>query len=168
MTDTLPATRRPGVRAPSVRCPPESLPECPPPSAYRITVCTAGRARILGAVADGSVTLSPAGRVVQVEWLRTALLRPGVGLDAYVVMPDHLHGILLLDASDAAGSVGSIIAAFKAGSALRINQLRGTPGGVVWQRGCHERPVRPSELDPVRQHIRDNPLRWAAPARVAR
>lgn len=160
MTDTLPAARRPGVRTRTL--------DCPEPSAYRITICTAGRARLFGAVADGGVTLSPAGRVVQVEWLRTAFLRPAVRLDAYVVMPDHFHGILLLDGSEISGSVGSIVAGFKAGSALRINQLRGTPGGVVWQRGCHERPVRPAELDAVRQHIRDNPLRWGAPARVAR
>src|SRR6478672_10485579 len=127
MTDTLSAARRSGGRAPTV--------ECPSPGAYRITLSTAGRAPLFGAVADGRVTLSPAGRVVQVEWLRTAFLRPAVRLDAYVVMPDHFHGILLLDCSEVAGSVGSIIAAFKAASALRINQLRATPGGVVWQRG---------------------------------
>ena len=152
MTNTLPVSRRPDARTPAF--------ERSPSSAYRITICTAGRVPLLGAVTDGEVTLAPAGRVVQVEWLRTAILRPAVRLDAYVIMPDHFHGILLLDRSDVAGSVGSIIAAFKAGSALRINQLRGTPGGIVGQRGGHERPVWPSELDAVRRHIRDNPLRW--------
>jgi putative transposase len=160
MTDTLPAVRRAGARAPTF--------ECLSPSAYRITLCTAGRARLFGTVGEGGVILSPAGRVVQVEWLRTSFLRPAVRLDAYVVMPDHFHGILLLDGSELAGSVGSIVAGFKAGSALRINQLRGTPGGIVWQRGCHERPVRPSELDGVREHIRNNPLRWGTPAPAAR
>lgn len=136
--------------------------------AYRITLRTAGRARLFGAVAHGSVEISPAGRVVQVEWLRTAFLRPAVRLDAYIVMPDHFHGILVLDGSEAAGSLRSIVAGFKAGSALRINQLRGTPGGVVWQRGCLERPLRPPELAAAREQIRNNPLRWGAPARMAR
>lgn len=136
--------------------------------AYRVTLRTAGRARLFGAVADGSIELSPAGRVVQVEWLRTAFLHPAVRLDAYVVMPDHFHGILLLDGSETTGSLRAIVAGFKAGSALRINQLRGTPGGVVWQRGCQERPLRPPELAAVREHIRDNPLRWGEPARMAR
>ena len=136
--------------------------------AYRITLRTAGRARLFGVVTDGTIELSPAGRVVQVEWLRTAFLRPAVRLDAYVVMPDHFHGILLLDGSDAAGSLHSIVAGFKAGSALRINQLRGTPGGVVWQRGCQERRLRSIELGAAREHIRHNPLRWGAPARMAR
>jgi hypothetical protein len=138
------------------------------PGAYRITIRTAGRARLFGAVADGAIELSPAGRVVQVEWLRIAFLRPPVDLDAYVVMPDHFHGILLLDGPDGAGSLGSIVAGFKAGSALRINQLRGTPGGVVWQRGCQSRPLWPTELAAAGQHIRENPLRWGEPMRMAR
>ena len=138
------------------------------PGAYRITLRTAGRARLFGTLANGRIELSPAGRVVQVEWLRTAVLRPAVRLDAYVVMPDHFHGILLVDGSEAGGSVRSIVAGFKAGSALRINQLRGTPGGVVWQRGCQERPVRPPDLAAARDYIRDNPLRWGEPARMAR
>jgi hypothetical protein len=160
MTDSLPAARRAGARPPTFNG--------PAPSAFRITLCTAGRARLLGTVTESAVILSPAGRVVQVEWLRTAFLRPAVRLDAYVVMPDHFHGILLLEGPEVAGSVGAIVAGFKASSALRINQLRGTPGGIVWQRGCHGRPVRPAELDAVREHIRANPLRWAAPARAAR
>jgi putative transposase len=136
--------------------------------AYRITLRTAGRARLFGVVTDAAIELSPAGRVVQVEWLRTAFLRPAVRLDAYIVMPDHFHGILLLDGSEAAGSLHSIVAGFKAGSALRINQLRGTPGGVVWQRGCQERPLRGLELEAAREHIRHNPVRWGEPARMAR
>jgi len=140
----------------------------PAPGAYRITLRTAGRARLFGTLAGGTVELSPAGRVVQVEWLRTAFLRPAVRLDAYVVMPDHFHGILLVDGSEASVSLRSIVAGFKAGSALRINQLRGTPGGIVWQRGCQERALRPPELAAAREHIRANPLRWGEPQRMAR
>jgi putative transposase len=45
---------------------------------------------------DGVVSLSAAGKVVEDEWLKTALIRPNVGLDSFIIMPDHLHGIILL------------------------------------------------------------------------
>ena len=58
---------------------------------YFVTVCTAGRRWLFGRVADGEVRLSDAGRVTHEEWLRTGTVRPDVVLDAFVVMPDHVH-----------------------------------------------------------------------------
>ncbi len=59
------------------------------------------------------------------------------------------------------GSLGAIVRAFKSTSTKRINQLRGTPGGTVWQRGYYDRVIRgDAELARVRQYIRDNPAKW--------
>lgn len=67
---------------------------------YFITVCTQRRSPFLGSVADGAVQLSPAGEIVADEWQRTALVRSNVLLDAWVVMPDHFHGIIAIHRSN--------------------------------------------------------------------
>ncbi|HET8650665.1 MAG TPA: hypothetical protein VFL95_11525 [Gemmatimonadales bacterium] len=64
---------------------------------YSITIGTARNAALFGEVIRGRVRLSATGAMVAEEWLRTAELRPGIWLDAYVVMPTHMHAILGLD-----------------------------------------------------------------------
>lgn len=49
-----------------------------------------------GEVRDDVMHLSDAGRIAQEEWLSTAELREQVSLDAFVIMPNHMHGILLI------------------------------------------------------------------------
>jgi len=64
--------------------------------AYLMTLCTHRRLPLLGTISEGVMTLSPAGRIVGEEWVRTPTLRPHVTLDGYVIMPNHVHGILFL------------------------------------------------------------------------
>lgn len=60
------------------------------------------------------------------------------------------------------GSLGAIIGNFKSITTRRINQIRRTPGGVVWQRSFYDRIIRSErELAAIRQYIRDNPANWA-------
>ncbi|HOV61199.1 MAG TPA: transposase [Candidatus Hydrogenedentes bacterium] len=66
------------------------------PGAYFITICTANRKCLFGKVVDCQMRLNETGRIVRDEWLQTAALRPGVVLDAFVVMPNHVHGIIVL------------------------------------------------------------------------
>jgi REP-associated tyrosine transposase len=88
-------------------------------------------------------------------------------------MPNHLHAILWL-ASDASagpfleerrfsripGSLGSVVAGFKASVSKRARQCRLTEG-QVWQRNYFERVIRnESELDALRKYVDENPLRW--------
>ena len=91
------------------------------------------------------------GEIVAEEWLNTAVIRPYVTLDEFTVMPNHFHGILWLlrDEQGTArraptmerfgkpvkGSLPTIIGAFKAAVTRRINALRNSGKGEVWQRG---------------------------------
>ncbi len=78
--------------------------------AYFITVCVQGRERLFGHITDGEMRLNVAGQIVSDEWLRTPLVRPYVTLDAFVIMPNHLHAILFLDGTktdEHAGVVGA-------------------------------------------------------------
>jgi putative transposase len=150
--------------------------------AYVITVCTAARRCCLCDIAGTAVNLTQAGRIVAEEWARTAELRSEVSLDEFVVMPNHVHGIVVLSPTVGAtrrvalgrgsasplrsgaspGSLGAIVGQFKAASARRINALRGTNGQMFWQRGFYEHVIRnQADLEAVRTYIADNPLQWA-------
>jgi hypothetical protein len=61
--------------------------------AYFVTICTYSRERLFGDVIDGEMHLDQWGDVVRDEWLRTAVLKPSVQLDALVVMPNHIPGV---------------------------------------------------------------------------
>ena len=103
-------------------------------------------------------------------------------LDEFVIMPNHLHGILFFhdcldgqaDTSGQTGrahgraplhcsdrSLGSMMKGFKSACKKRVNLLRQTPGKPVWQRNYHEHIIRNDEdFRNVREYILDNPLRW--------
>ena len=66
------------------------------PGAYFVTICTHRWINMFGNVSSSEIMLNPLGRVVQDEWLQTAQIRPYVQLDEYVIMPNHLHGIVMI------------------------------------------------------------------------
>ena len=76
------------------------------PGAYFITVCTRNRASILGNVTEGKLRLSAAGRLAQAVWEELPQHYPHVHLDAWTVMPNHVHGIAILK-SDSVDHVGA-------------------------------------------------------------
>ena len=66
------------------------------PGAYFVTLCTHRRECLLGENVEGKVTLNEYGKIVEEEWHKTKQMRQGVDLDAFIVMPNHIHGILVL------------------------------------------------------------------------
>jgi REP element-mobilizing transposase RayT len=88
-----------------------------------------------------------------------------LSLDACMVMPNHIHGIIQL--TDHAAPDGKraplseIVRAFKTYSARRVNLHRGVSGSPVWQRNYYERIIRDDrELEHVRRYIAANPAAW--------
>ena len=147
--------------------------------AYFITLCAKNREPLFGRILNKIVELSPAGQAVAEEWLRTPSIRPGIQLDEWIVMPDHFHAILFMDAGihrengdvgahrcapedklhRPSRTLGFLIAQFKATTTRQINEMRGTPGQKVWQRGYNDRIIRNEvELDKLRDYIRNNPF----------
>jgi REP element-mobilizing transposase RayT len=121
--------------------------------------------------------------IVRGCWLDLPNHYPHVSLDAFVVMPNHIHGIIVLVDTYGVGDVRTdgvragfkpaptnagarhglpeIVRALKTYSARRINASRGTPGASVWQRGYYERVIRnESELNLTRKYISSNPHNW--------
>ena len=139
------------------------------PGAYFVTICVERREITLGEVVEGQMVLSPFGQVAADSWLWLAQQYPYVDLDEWVLMPDHFHGIIVIQAPDLTPTpikvkpLGRLVGAFKTVSTKEINRLCETPGVPFWQRAYYDRVIRnANELDGVRRYIRDNPARWAA------
>lgn len=141
---------------------------------YFVTVVTHGREFLFGSVVDGEVCLNEFGQIVCDEWQRSSVIRREIELDAFVIMPNHIHGIVSivqregratsrspLHAGPTKSSIGSFVGGFKSAVTTRINSLRNSSGKPVWQRNYYEHVIRDEEsLVRMRQYIVDNPLRW--------
>ncbi len=152
------------------------------PGAYFVTIVTHERGCLFGKVVNGAMQLNPLGEIVRAEWFKTAELRPYVRLDEreFVVMPNHIHGIIWIvddDDNDDVGatrrvaptiprgpiprSIGAIIGQFKSAVTKRINAMRNRASAPIWQRNYYEHIIRnDSSRNRIRQYILENPLRW--------
>jgi putative transposase len=148
--------------------------------AYYITICTQYRKCLFGEIRNGKIALSECGRIVDDWWQQIPVQYSGVVLDEYVIMPNHIHAIIIIN-GDAVNPVGAIhelplqrrvkrrvmalpkiIGYFKMNSARQINQMHNTPGCPVWQRNYWEHIIRNERsLYKIREYIRNNPLYWA-------
>ncbi|MGH8598379.1 MAG: transposase [Gammaproteobacteria bacterium] len=144
--------------------------------AYFVTICASNRRFMFGAVADAQMTLNQTGTVVQRVWFDSERIRPGITLDEFIVMPNHIHSIVLLPnlgskrahgcaplrkrLARAPRSLGSFIAGFNSTSTREVNRLLGR-AGRLWQRNYYEHVVRHErDLERIRQYIREDPTRW--------
>lgn len=65
--------------------------------AYFITICTYKRTCLFGNIVNGQMILNDYGKIVKEEWLESQHKRPEIKLDEFVVMPNHFHGIVIID-----------------------------------------------------------------------
>jgi REP element-mobilizing transposase RayT len=155
------------------------------PGAYFITITTSNRKALFGSVSDDVMNLNEYGQSVQSCWEELQRHFARAVTDAFIVMPNHIHGIIMLtDGRDLVGaqqavparglvrkesfgkptvaSLPTIVRSFKSEATRRINSLRRTPGYPVWQRDYYEHVVRhDAELNEIRQYIFNNPAKWA-------
>ena len=123
--------------------------------------------------------LNQYGEIVENEWIKSAVIRPDIKLDKYIVMPNHFHGIVIINPVGAnccsplplmsiqtrpsmkPRSLSSIMAGFKSAVTKQINIIRNAPGTPVWQRNYYEHIIRnENALNNIRQYIVNNPLSW--------
>lgn len=158
--------------------------------AYFITICTRQRECLFGTIEQGKMQLNLFGEIVQAGWSKLPDYFRLVKLDQFVVMPNHIHGIVWLGNTNCkgeavaskitaiekdihatasplpmngtqSGSIGAIVQNFKSVSTRRINQNRKTAGVPVWQRNYYEHIIRDDRaLQHIRQYIQNNPLSW--------
>jgi putative transposase len=131
---------------------------------YFVTICTHLRQPIFGEIVGGSMHLNQAGKAVEETWDR--MFRSSEEADTWIVMPNHLHGIVTITNAGDPGTtsrrnpLGRLIAAFKAKSKKRINEIRQT-GREIWQRNFYEHVIGSERaFARIAAYIHDNPMRW--------
>ena len=144
---------------------------------YYITICVQHELDLFGSIKNGNVVLNDFGYIAETEWVKTHTIRKNINIDQYIIMPDHIHGILIIN-NDRRGtvhraptherfgkpipnSIPTIIRYYKASVTRRINLLRNRPGNQIWQRNYYERILRSiNEYYAIRKYIIDNPKNW--------
>jgi putative transposase len=148
------------------------------PGYYFVTICTKNREPYFGHIINGEMHLSPVGEIAVQCWREIPYHHTGVGLDEFVIMPNHAHGIIVIcnpvgtlyatslpdkstmsEISLRAGSLGVIIRSYKSA----VTRLAGLNGfkEFAWQSRYYDRIIRDeSSLHRIRQYIIDNPMKW--------
>ncbi len=112
------------------------------------------------------------------EWINTEKFRENVELDEFIVMPNHFHGIVIINELDmalgtarraptegfgkpVAGSLSTIMRSFKSAVTKRINESRNIPGAQFWQRNYYEHVISDDyDLNRIQEYIVNNPAKW--------
>ena len=150
--------------------------------AYFVTLVARQREMLFGDVVNEEMIVSEFGKIVSEKWEWLETQYPYIELGAWIVMPNHFHGILVIHEHGRGGSrsaptgdlqiarptptkrklLGGLIGAFKTVSTKHINLLRQTEGQVVWQRNYYEHIIRDDrETDRIHRYIESNPSMWA-------
>ena len=150
--------------------------------AYFVTICVKGRQSLFGKIIDNEMNLNEFGKIAAASWDDLSSSdNPAIKLDAFTVMPNHIHGIMIITGARGFGSLsdspiktggetpplqkppalGQILGYYKYQSAGRINALRKTAGTSLWQRGYYEQVIRDDQaLNRIREYIAGNPQGW--------
>lgn len=151
---------------------------------YFITICTHNRHLLFGEIVESTMKINALGMIVMEEWLRSGLIRRECVLDEFVVMPNHIHGIVLITGAQGPPfaqtpnpivgaqslaplrrrprSVGTLVAGYKSAVTTRYKQQFGPHANPIWQRSYYDHVIRNErDLNAIREYIRNNPLQWA-------
>lgn len=143
--------------------------------AYFVTICVQNRECLFGDIIDGKMVLNKYGEIAKNEWLKTAEIRENIHLDTFVVMPNHIHGIVVINGRGTArraptyeqfgkptiGSIPTIVRSFKSACTNGINKYRKIPGATVWQRNYYEHIIRgEKDYNRIYEYMQNNPLKW--------
>ena len=145
------------------------------PGAYFVTICTNNRECLFGRVEDGQVELTPIGKVADRFWHEITDHFEHVKNNEHVIMPNHLHGILMINeycrgtacraptyeifGKPRKGTIPTVIRSYK--SAVTRWCRRNGYEYFQWQRNYYEHIIRTEdELKRIRNYIINNPLKW--------
>ena len=135
--------------------------------AYFVTICTEKRRNTLcDIVGDGFPVPKEAGTIADMYIQKIPVRYPTVHVNHYVIMPNHIHLLLSIDAGNGTGNpsptLGSIVGWYKYQTTKAINERSGTNGKRVFQRSFHDHVIRgEKDYQKIWNYIDGNPLRWA-------
>jgi REP element-mobilizing transposase RayT len=155
------------------------------PGAYFITICTQNKMHLFGEIVEEEMILNPIGKIILGCWYDLLKYYSNLELDQFIIMPNHVHGIIVIKAPVGTGlalskyaekestkpdspravptnqTLSNIVGRFKSVSTIQVNKFRSTPGTPIWQRSFFDRILRnENEWNRVRKYILQNPLNW--------
>lgn len=151
--------------------------------AYFITICTQNRTPHFGEIINGIMGLSDTGCQTWKCWMAIPHFFPFVILDEFVVIPDHVHGIIFINNPNRRDAINCVSTAGNGGITQKNNPMGKQKLGEIirnfkgklsflirknidphfaWQPRYHDRIIRDeNELNRIRQYIKDNPKNWS-------
>lgn len=142
--------------------------------AYFITLCTKNKRCIFGDIKQGEIKLNLLGTIARDYWQEIPQHFPHINLDVFVIMPNHIHGILWIVqkikpeeqprsfGKMIPGSIPCVIRSYKGAVTKKINQIWHQKGiSSVWQRNFYKHIHQNEQsLETIRNYIINNPLNW--------
>ena len=129
------------------------------PGFYFLTLCAFEKRKIFSEVIGKNIRMSQPGKILEQCWTELPRFVRNVSLDAHVIMPNHVHGIIRLNEENET-PLGQVIRNFKSVSTRKIRQTSQKTCDV-WQKNYYERVIRNErELNLIRLYIKLNPLMW--------
>lgn len=137
-------------------------------SYYFRTICMKNRNEFFSHIVNSELVLTEFGKILDEVWNNLPKYY-SVELDYYVIMPDHFHGIIVIDNSlkikdnkaNKPFSLSDIIGKFKSFATRKIRELLSDEIEFEWQKSFYDRIIRnENELYNIRKYIQENPLRW--------
>ena len=128
---------------------------------YFVTICTHNKLHLFGDVNK----LNEFGEIAEMELLNIPTHFDCIRIDKYVIMPDHIHGIIIIGYNDESErsrpfpTLSTIIGLYKSGVSKRIHEIK--PNIIIWQKSFNDRIIRNEQgyLE-VCKYINENPLKW--------
>lgn len=135
---------------------------------YYVTICTKDREYCFGNIVNDRMTLNPWGNIAKNAWLRLPNHHNNVDIDVFVVMPNHIHGIIIINKPVGNGparstiitnSLSVIIGSYKSTVTKQINRI--DAGTFKWQKSFYDHIIRkPGSLQNIREYIVNNHSTW--------
>ncbi|MCX6173768.1 MAG: hypothetical protein NTZ27_03330 [Ignavibacteriales bacterium] len=136
---------------------------------YYVTINTKNHVSYFGQVENGKMIFNKLGKLAKKCWDDIPIYFPNAELDYYVIMPNHLHGIIIINPNVETGhapslqnkklSLSNIVGSFKSA----VTQSARDKGSLnfAWQPRFYDRIIRnEKELYNIRKYIEQNPLKW--------
>ena len=127
-----------------------------------MTTCTGNRVECFGVVNNRTMVLNDLGKIAEAAWVKTPMVYKNVDIDEFVIMPNHMHGIVIIKPHQQARglhySLSQIVGSYKNSVTKLARQLM---HDFSWQPSFYDHVIRKDEsLEKIREYIRNNPLKW--------
>ena len=137
------------------------------PGVYFVTICTKNKAHLLGTIKNGEMNFSGIGEFADKEILQIEKFYGNVSIDKYVVMPNHIHMIILISEGmnpfpTKKCDISNIVGKFKAAVSRSVgNAFMHSVKNTLWQASFHDHIIRGDEdYNKIWQYIDTNVLQW--------